>query len=113
MVSKHEYFESRELSNRFVPDTWILTPKLRQYARDKKLTDDTISDQEEAFRLHQFKQPILDWDRCWQRWIRSSIEWGKVQPIQEVRHNMPKEELPEERKAAIIQFEQQMKRFGK
>ena len=101
------------MKNRFVPDDWILTPKLRQYARDKRLTDDTISDQEEAFRLHQFKQDILDWDRCWQRWIRSAIEWGKVHPIQEVKYNMPEEESTEEKKAAILQFNAQMKRFGK
>jgi len=69
--------------NRFVPDDWILTDKLRQYARDKALTDKTITDQEEAFRLHQFKIAILDWDKCWQRWIRSAIEWGKVEPVVE------------------------------
>ena len=101
------------MTNRFVPDDWILTPKLRQYARDKRLTDDTISDQEEAFRLHQFKQPILDWDRCWQRWIRSSIEWGKVQPVQEVKYKKVEEELPAEREAAILAFNRDMKRFGK
>ena len=69
--------------SRFVPDDWILTDKLRQYARDKALTDKTIDDQEEAFRLHQFKVPVLDFDRAWMRWIRSAIEWGKVEPVVE------------------------------
>ena len=97
--------------NRFVPDDWVLTPKLFQYARDKKLTDETIKDQEEAFRLHQFKQPILDWDRCWQRWIRSSIEWGKVQPVQEVRHNMPEEIGQEQRERDILKAVTQMDKY--
>jgi hypothetical protein len=101
------------MSNRFVPDDWELTPKLRQYAKDKRLTDATIDDQEEAFRLCQFPRPILDWDRAWQRWIRNAIEWGKVQPIQDVKYNMPKEISTEERERDIIQFEAQMKRFGK
>ena len=101
------------MSNRFVPDDWELTPKLRQYAKDKKLTDATIDDQEEAFRLCQFPRDILDWDRAWQRWIRNAIEWGKVQPIQEPKYNRPQELLPEERERDIIQFHEQMKRFGK
>ena len=70
--------------NRFVPDDWVLTDKLREYARNKRLTDLTIEDQEEAFRLHPFKINVegeeRDWDRTWMRWIRSAIEWGKVQP---------------------------------
>ena len=94
---------------RFVPDSWPLTPKLRQYARDKKLTDQTIDDQEEAFRLCQFPRDILDWDRAWQRWIRNAIEWGKVQPMQEIKYNMPQEPSTDERKADIIKFEEQMK----
>ena len=97
----------------FVPDTWILTDKLRQYARDKKLTDATIDDQEEAFRLCQFERNIKCWDRCWQRWIRNSIEWGKVQPIQEPVYRKPPELSTEERKADIIAFNRQMKEFGK
>jgi len=101
------------MTNRFVPDDWVLTPKLRQYARDKKLTDDTITDQEEAFRLCQFPRPILDWDRAWMRWIRNALEWGKVQPIQEPKYRMPQEPSTAERKADILKFEEQIKRFGK
>ena len=101
------------MSNRFVPDDWVLTPKLRQYARDKRLTDNIIDDQEEAFRLCQFPRPILDWDRAWMRWIRNAIEWGKVQPVQEVKYNMPEEISTEDRERDIIQFHEQMKRFGK
>ena len=97
--------------NRFVPDDWVLTDKLFQYARDKKLTDETIKDQEEAFRLWQFKQDILDWDRAWQRWIRTAIEWGKVQPVQEMKYNMPEEISTSERERDILKAVTQMDKY--
>jgi len=83
----------------FVPDDWKLTEKLRQYARNKRLTDATIDDQEEAFRLCQFNRSIKDFDRAWQRWVRSAIEWGKVQPTQEPTYRTVEEQSLEERKA--------------
>jgi len=95
----------------FVPDDWELTPKLRQYARDKRLTDATIDDQEEAFRIHQFKINIKCWDRCWMRWIRSAIEFGKVQPIQEHKHNMPEEISTSERERDSIKAIAQMNEY--
>ena len=81
----------------FVPDDWELTDKLRQYARDKKLTEDTIDAQEERFRVTQFTRPILNWDKCWMRWILNAIEWGKVQPMQEPKHRQVEELTTEER----------------
>ena len=94
----------------FVPDDWKLTDKLRQYARDKRLTDMTIDDQEEAFRIHQFKIKIKCWDRCWMRWIRSAIEYGKVQPMVEIKHRTIQEQSPEEHKSdaqkAIAQMDE-------
>ena len=98
--------------SRFVPDDWILTDKLRQYARDKHLTDKTIDDQEEAFRLHQFKTPILDFDRAWMRWIRSAIEWGKVETVREMKYTntiaKDVDSTVEQRK-----FDEQIARFKK
>lgn len=83
---------------RFVPDSWKLTDRLRQYALDKGLSDNQINDQEEGFRLHQFKQPILDFDRAWMRWIRSAIEWGKVVPTTKVEYHSPQEITEDEKK---------------
>ena len=69
--------------NRFVPDDWELTDKLHQYAVDKGLTDCTIMDMEEDFRQWQFKVIIVDWDKCWQRWVKRSIKWGHAVPVVE------------------------------
>ena len=90
---------------KFVPDTWQLTDKLRQYASSKGLTAATIDDQEEAFRLCQFNRDIKCWDRCWMRWIRSSIEWGKVVPVMKTEYRTVEELSPAQRKADILKFE--------
>ena len=95
----------------FVPDDWKLTDKLRQYARDKRLTDATIDDQEEAFRLCQFNRSIKDFDRAWQRWIRSAIEWGKVQPTFEAAYTPVAELAPEERKEDAAKAVAQMDKY--
>lgn len=96
---------------KFVPDDWVLTDKLRQYARDKRLTDATIDDQEEAFRLCQFNRDIKCFDRAWMRWIRSAIEWGKVQPIQEPKYRTTEVISDEQRQKDIEKFNEQMKTF--
>jgi hypothetical protein len=98
---------------RFVPDDWVLTDKLRDYARGKGLTEATIDDQEEAFRLCQFPRPILDFDRAWQRWIRNAIEWGKVVPVVQKEYTTRQEITDEQKSADILAFERDMKRYGK
>ena len=95
----------------FVPSDWKLTDKLRQYARDKRLTDATIDDQEEAFRLCQFNRNIKDFDRAWQRWIRSAIEWGKVQPAFEPTYQTVTELSPEQRKEDAAKAVAQMDKY--
>ena len=95
----------------FVPDDWELTEKLRDYARKKGLTEATIDDQEEAFRICQFNRVIKNYDLAWMRWIRNAIEWGKVQPVQEVRHRMPEELTPEQKRLDQLRFEEDMKRL--
>ena len=101
------------MAHSFVPDDWILTPKLRDYARNKRLTEATIDDQEEAFRLCQFNRVIKCWDRAWMNWIRNSIEWGRIQPTQEIVHRKPEELSTEQKSADILAFERDMKRYGK
>jgi hypothetical protein len=99
------------MAGRFVPDSWELTDKLRDYARKKNLTDETIDDQEEAFRLCQFNRNITDWDRAFMRWIRSAIEWGKVQPTQQPTYRKPYEITEEDRQRDLRAFEEQIARF--
>lgn len=95
----------------FVPDEWELTPKLRDYARKKRLTEATIDDQEEAFRLCQFNRVIKCWDRAWMMWVRNAIEWGKVQPTQDVRHRMPEEITADQKAEDQRKWEDDMKRL--
>ena len=101
------------MAHSFVPDNWVLTDKLRDYAKNKRLTEATIDDQEEAFRLCQFNRVIHDWDRAWMNWVRNAIEWGKVQPVQEVFHRKPEELSTEQESADILAFERDMKRYKK
>ena len=79
------------MNGKFVPEDWILTDKLRAYAKSKGLTDKQIADQEEGFRLCQFPRTILCWDRAWMRWIRNAIEWGKVVPCTTREYRKPAE----------------------
>ena len=96
---------------RFVPDSWELTDKLRDYARQKGLGDKQIEDQEEAFRLCQFPRDILCWDRAWQRWIRNAIEWGKVVPHKEPTYRQPQALTDDERKREQAKWEADMRRL--
>ena len=79
------------MNSRFVPDSWELTERLREYARAKGLSDAQIDDQEEAFRLCQFPKQILCWDRAWQRWIRNAIDWGKAVPTRQPNYRKPEQ----------------------
>ncbi len=96
---------------KFVPDTWQLTDKLRQYASLKGLTAATIDDQEEAFRLCQFNRDIKCWDRAWMRWIRSAIEWGKVVPVMKTEYRRPEELSPAQKRIDADKAEADFKRL--
>ena len=74
------------MPNRFVPDNWILTDKLRQYAKDRKLTDANIDEQYDLFIVCQFKTDILNWDKCWMMWILRGIKRGWIPTIQEMKY---------------------------
>ena len=83
----------------FVPEDFILTDKLKDFARDKGYTDKHLEDQEEQWRDHQYKTVIKCWDRAWRRWVRNSIEWGKVVPATVKEYTMPQELSDAERQA--------------
>ena len=97
------------MSSRFVPTSWTLTEPLRQFAKDKGLTDKQIDEQEEIFRDVEFPKPRHDFNRCWRRFIRNSIKWGQVVIEHPVTYRQPEQVTKEQRKIyaekAIAQME--------
>jgi hypothetical protein len=95
----------------FVPDDWEISPALMKWTKDKGLTDKQIADLEERFRDHQYKRPMKRADACWRNWVRNSIEWGHVVPVQETRHRQVQEVSEEQRQKDIEKFHEEMKKF--
>jgi hypothetical protein len=93
------------MNGRFVPDDWILTDKLRQYARDKGYSESQIDDQLEDFRLCEFPKARKDWNRAWQRWVKRAIKWGHVVPATVREYRKPELVSEEQRKADVLAFE--------
>ena len=84
-----------------------------KFCKKKGMSDDAIEDAVFAMSDHEYKQPKSDWDATFRNWIRTAIKYGDITPMQQPKYKTYQEELPEERKAAILQFEKQIKRFGK
>jgi hypothetical protein len=97
----------------FVPDDWKMSEELLAWTKDMGLTDKTIEKELESFRDHQYKKPMMRADACWRNWVKNGIDWDRIKPVQETRHNMPQEESTEEKKRAMLQYAEQIKRFGK
>ena len=99
--------------SKFVPEDWELTDKLRQFARDKGLTEKQIDDEEEKFRDHQYKRSMHRWDACWRNWIRNAIKFGDVVPVGTPQYRRPETVTEAQRKKDIIDFERRLKELGK
>ena len=95
----------------FVPDDFILTDKLKDFARDKGYTDKHLEEQEEIWRDWQFKIVIKCWDRSWRNWVRKSIEYGKVVPATVKVYNKPVELSDDQKAADVKKWQDDMKRF--
>ena len=95
----------------FVPETWTLTDKLKDYARSKGYTDKHLIEEEEKFRLCQFNRVMKDWDRCWQRWVLNSIKWGEVVPATNPVYNKPQELTDAQKAEDLRKWEADMKRL--
>ena len=95
----------------FVPEEWKMSEDLLAWTKAQGVTDKTIEKEIESFRDHQYKKPMMRADACWRNWVKSGIRFGTIVPIQEVRHNMPKEELPEERERAILSHIADMEKY--
>lgn len=84
------------MPSKLVPEDWVLTPALRDFARSKGLTEAQIDDQEERFRDCEFPKPRTCFDRCWRRWIRNAIDWGNVVPVQTPKYGSKAPEVSPE-----------------
>ena len=92
--------------SRFVPKDWKLTDRLKQYARDKGLSDSQIETEVESFRVCERKRPIRDWDRAWMRWVHEGIKKGWIVPVTTKRaYRRPQAVSDEQRQADILAFE--------
>lgn len=96
------------MPSRFVPDSWTLSDKLRQWTLDyrhegKRIDPSTIDDLEERFRDIEFPKPRRCFDRCWRRFIRNSIKWEQVKLIAPQRR--PQELTQDDRKQAQMAFD--------
>lgn len=104
------------MPSRFVPSSWQLSDKQRQWTLDYRTVEGqridpvTIDRLEEEFRDVEFPAPRRCFDRCWRRFIRNQVEWGKAKLISPRRQ--PEELSPEQRQADILKFERDMERFG-
>ncbi len=85
----------------FVPDDFVLTDELRDFARNLGLTDGQIDEQEDKWRDHQYKSPRKCAVRCWRNWIRNAIKFGDAVPAQNHTLRTP-ETLSDEQRAADV-----------
>ena len=97
----------------FVPDDWVMSDELLAWTKAKGLTDQTIENELESFRDHQYKRLMIDPNRCWRNWVRNGIRWGNITPVIAPSYRTIEEELPAERDAAILAFNRDMKRYRK
>jgi hypothetical protein len=87
--------------------------KSLQFCYKFGMSKNTIADYVEEMKDHTFKQLKSDWDATFRNWIRTAVRYGHITPVQEHVYNMPKEESTEEKKRAMLQYAEQIKRFGK
>ena len=100
----------------FVPESWELTDALREWTTEYRTIDGlqidptTIDRLVDEFRDVEFPKPRKCFDRCWRRFIRNQIEWGKAKMIAPRRK--PQEITEDERQQDILKFREQMQQYG-
>lgn len=95
----------------FVPDDWEMSDSLREWTKSKGLTDQTIEDELESFRDHQYKRPMMRPDACWRNWVKNGLKWGNLVPVQETRYNQPEELSEDEREADRVKAWNELNRL--
>lgn len=83
----------------FVPDSFVLTEELKDFARNLGLTDGQIDEQEDKWRDYQYKRAMRCPVRCWRNWVRNAIKFGDVTPTRAYKPRQVQELTDAERKA--------------
>lgn len=94
-----------------VPPDWQLSPELRQWTRDKGLSEADIDDQLERFRDHDYEKPKIRPDACWRTWIRNAIKWGDVHVSKAPKYYQPELITDDMRAENDRKFREQIARF--
>ncbi len=97
----------------FIPNDWNLSEDLLQWTKAKGLSDKSIEDEIESFRDHQYKRPMQRADACWRNWIKNGIKWGSIETVSASQYRTVEELSPEQKKADVLAFDRDMKRYKK
>lgn len=68
--------QKRVQTFRFVPESWMPSPKHGETAASEGMTAEQMAYQATRFREHEFKKPITNVDLAFHRWIRTSKDFG-------------------------------------
>lgn len=80
----------RPRPQRFVPDTFEITPTLRQWATTE-VPGLNLDHETAKMRDHEFKTPHSDWEKAWRNWMRTA--WGRL-PAHEQKPQPPAASKP-------------------
>ncbi len=83
----------------FVPESFVISDELRQWTLDLGYTESDIKNEEEKWRDHQYKRPMMDPVRCWRNWARNAIKYGHVTPTVKREYRGLEQVSEEQRKA--------------
>jgi Helix-turn-helix domain len=88
-IMRHTYSvaTSRRPGARVVPDTFVVTDKMRAWAEEKFPGVD-IAYETEKMRDYEFKDTKTDWVRTWSRWMRTA--WERLSQQTNLSANTPR-----------------------
>jgi len=95
------------------PQDFEPNKKSLDFCKEEGVTDKAAKKALAHMKDYEYKQPKTDWDATFRNWIRTAIKYGDITPVEDHVYNMPKEESTEEKKRAMLQYAEQIKRFGK
>lgn len=67
---------ARERASRTAPEDFSLSPELREWSASANPQLD-VDAEFARFHDHEFKDPHVDWVRCWRRWVREGLRRGE------------------------------------
>ena len=94
----------------FIPSDWILSDELRDWTKQKGLSDSIIEDEIESFMDYQYKTARMRPDACWRNWVKQGIRWGRIETVstQQYRrpHEVSDEELRKDAEKSVAQMDE-------